>query len=202
MILLKVNTLTKSVKSPESVSGWFNRIQDGFTPEKLEQAGIIDKSTADVLKVQDSAAQVIDEGVKNYQESETADIKVESVLPSVDNLLPVPETFNTGKESKSQSVKGFSERTGIKTEEKYTQRETDKARDAARAFIDVNESLAWSILKGEQAEQGGIFKQDLLVAMEEKLKDNNDIEGLIALAPLVKKDWYRIWSETFGIKRA
>ena len=46
------------------------------------------------------------------------------------------------------------------------------------------------------------FKQDLLVAMEEKLKDNNDIEGLIALAPLVKKDWYRIWSETFGIKRS
>ena len=172
----------KKELSPELLE-LFNQVQNveineaiaQNTPEVLVDNGVITESEVVELSSEVEASQAIDsliaEDNKAQAEAETNDIT----------------KFNTGKTIQSETATKFEEKTGIETDKERGRRELfAKVKPAAREFVLNNESLAFDIVSGKAAERDGLFRQDLYKALEAYYLENNDLDGLMSLAPYTK----------------
>lgn len=167
----------KKQLSPELLE-LFNRVESieksetiaESTPEKLVEKGIITESEATELSSETEASKAI-----------------ESLLPTTKTETNDITKFNTGKTVQSETATKFEEEHGITTDKERGRRELfEKVKPAALEFVRNNEALAMDIVSGKATERDGLFRQDLYKALETYYTENDDIDGLLSLAPYTK----------------
>lgn len=167
----------KKQLSPELLE-LFNRVESieksetiaESTPEKLVEKGIITESEATELSSEIEASKAI-----------------ESLLPTTKTETNDITKFNTGKTVQSETATKFEEEHGITTDKERGRRELfEKVKPAALEFVRNNEALAMDIVSGKATERDGLFRQDLYKALETYYTENDDIDGLLSLAPYTK----------------
>lgn len=167
----------KKQLSPELLE-LFNRIESieksetiaESTPEKLVEKGIITESEATELSSEIEASKAI-----------------ESLLPTTKTETNDITKFNTGKTVQSETAAKFEEEHSITTDKERGRRELfEKVKPAALEFVRNNEALAMDIVSGKATERDGLFRQDLYKALETYYTENDDIDGLLSLAPYTK----------------
>ena len=172
----------KKELSPELLE-LFNQVQNveineaiaQNAPEVLVDNGAITESEAVELSSEVEASQAIDSLIAE-------DNKAQAAAEQNDITK-----FNTGKTIQSETATKFEEKTGIETDKERGRRELfAKVKPAAREFVLNNESLAFDIVSGKAAERDGLFRQDLYKALETYYLENNDLDGLMSLAPYTK----------------